>query len=130
MSWDDAFARRDATSFLSLIADDYLVTGVNGETKDKSTVLEAMASSDAKLKPHKRDDIQVRLFGDIAIVTGRVIWRTRNALHGCPSGDCHARYLKVYAKRDGVWKVIVAQATRIAAQQPQKQLLPEAGIPI
>ncbi|HYJ88182.1 MAG TPA: nuclear transport factor 2 family protein [Pyrinomonadaceae bacterium] len=112
-SWDDALARRDAAAVFNLIADDYQVTGINGEIRNKTKVLEAMASTNPQLKPYRRDDVDVRIDGDKAVITGRIIWRGSNCKPDCTNGDCHARYLKVYEKRADKWQVVVAKATRI-----------------
>lgn len=114
MSWDEALVRRDAAAFSNLIDDDYQVTGINGETSNKSKVLQAIASSDPRLKPYRRYDVNVRINGDMAVVTGRIIWGGANGKPGSPNGDCHARYIKVYVKRDDGWQVLAARATRMA----------------
>ena len=114
MSWDDALARRDTAAFQKLIANDYQVTGINGEISNKSRVLEVIASSDPQLKPYRRYDVAVRINGNKGVITGRVIWRGSDGKPDRPNGDCHARYLKVYEKRDDRWQVVIAEAIRIA----------------
>jgi len=114
MSWDEALVRRDAAAFSSLIDDEYQATGINGEIINKSKVLRAIASSDPRLKPYRRHDVEVRIDGDMAVITGRITWSPSNGNPGNPNGDCHARYLKVYVKRDEGWRVLAARATRIA----------------
>ena len=113
MSWDDALARRDAAAFRNLIADDYQVTGLDGQISNKSEVLEAIALAEPRLKPYRRYDVDVRVDGDVAVITGRLIWSGLNGKPNPSNGDCHASYLKVYVKRDDAWQVVVAKATRI-----------------
>jgi ketosteroid isomerase-like protein len=118
MSWDDVVARRDAAAFGGRMAEDYFAVGVDGEVSDKLKVIEAIAASDPQLKPHTRGDIQVRVYGDTALVTGQVTWRSPKPKRGrdCPKGECRARYLKVYVRREGEWQMVAAQATRIGKQ--------------
>ncbi len=114
MSWDQALVRRDTEVLSNLIDDEYQVTGINGEIINKSKVLRAIASSDPRLKPYRRHDVDVRIYGDMAVITGRITWSTSNGKPDSPNGDCDARYLKVYVKRDEGWRVLAARATRIA----------------
>lgn len=114
-SWDEAVARRDADSLSHLVADDYHVTDLNGEIHDKSKVMQAVTSVEPQLKPYRRDDVDVQIDGDKAVVTGRITWGSRNGGgNGKGNARVRARYLKVYVKRDDGWKALVARATRIA----------------
>lgn len=128
MSWDDAVAKRDADFFAELVADDYQATDVNGNVHTKATILQAVAAPDSKLKPYQRDNVNVRIDGDTAVITGRITWGSRNGNgHGNGNGNSkgngngngnghsysQAQYLKLYVKRDDGWKALVARATRI-----------------
>jgi ketosteroid isomerase-like protein len=55
---------------------------------------------------------QVRLYGDVAIVTG--IGHRSGAFSGQPF-EQRFRYTRIYARQDGGWKVVFAQNTRIEA---------------
>ena len=78
ISWDDAVARRDADSLAELVTDDYQVTDVNGHVHNKATILQAVASADPKLKPYQRDNVNVRIDGNTAVITGRITWTSHN----------------------------------------------------
>ena len=127
MSWDDAVARRDVDSLADLVTDDYQVTDMNGHIHDKATILRAVAA-DPQLKPYQRDNVNVRIDGNTAVITGRITWANRNGNgngngnghgngHGNGNGNGHAhsqaQYLKLYVKRADGWKALVARATRI-----------------
>jgi len=122
MAWDDALARCDADSLSQLLTDDYEVTDINGDVHNKPRILEAVASIDPQLKPYHRDDVDVRIDGNTAVITGRITWRNGNGNgygngNGNGNGNGHARvrarYLKVDIRRDDGWKALVARATRI-----------------
>jgi ketosteroid isomerase-like protein len=118
MSWDNAVARRDAAALADLVTDDYEVTDVNGHIHNKATVLHAVASADPNLKPYRRDNVNVRIDGNTAVVSGRITWANHNGAgnqnsNGNGHGQTRAQYLKLYVKRDGAWKALVARAIRI-----------------
>ena len=124
MSWDDAVARRDVDSLADLVTDDYEVTDVNGHVHTKATILQAVGSAESNLKPYRRDDVNVRIDGNTAVITGRITWTSRNGNghgngngngNGNTNGHAHsqARYLKLYVKRNDGWKALVARAMRI-----------------
>jgi ketosteroid isomerase-like protein len=112
MLWDDALAQRDAVTLSSLIADDYQVTDVDGQTRNKTKVLEAISSKDPRLKPYRRHDMEVRVSGNRAVVTGGITWNGSNGRTFHTNGNSNARYLKVYVKRGDVWQGLLAQAIR------------------
>jgi len=53
----------------------------------------------------------VRLYGDVAVVTGRAT--PKGIADGREFGE-PIRYSRVYVKRDGRWQVVLFQQTRIA----------------
>lgn len=121
-SWDDAVARRDVVSLANLVTDDYEVTDVNGRIHNKAAVLQAVASAHPQLKPYRRDNVNVRIDGNTAVITGQITWANHNdSVNRNGNGNGHAntraQYLKLYIKRDGAWKALVARATRITDAQ-------------
>lgn len=118
MTWDEAVATRDAVSLANLVTDDYEVTDVNGRIHNKAAILQAVGSSDPQLKRYRRDNVNVRIDGNTALITGRITWANDNGdANRNGNGNGHAptraQYRKLYVKRDGTWKALVATATRI-----------------
>jgi ketosteroid isomerase-like protein len=114
--WDEAIALGDTSTLNDIIDSDYLVTGMQGEINSKEQILKAVSSSVQLIRSSNRDEIDIRIYGDTAIVTGRVTWSVPNKFAGNRSTETskHARYIKVYIKRENEWKVVLAQATRIS----------------
>jgi hypothetical protein len=52
----------------------------------------------------------VRLLGDVAVVTGRSVSAGRVADHDVTVTQ---RYMDIYVRRDGRWRVVASQGTQI-----------------
>jgi Domain of unknown function (DUF4440) len=52
-------------------ADDYVNIDFDGKVRNKTETLERIRSSEIQLQSNTLDEIEVRIYGNIAIVTGR-----------------------------------------------------------
>jgi ketosteroid isomerase-like protein len=90
---------------------DRLSTNPLGVVQTKAQRLAEMKSGGRKLDAFSIADVQVRAYGDTAVVTSRA------TLSGQRQGqDISGQYrgIDVYVKKQGQWQVVAAQATRIA----------------
>ena len=108
--WAEAVKRQDTQKIDRLQAEEYVFTGPGGEVWTKSRALETIKSGDLQIDSFELSDIQVRVYGDTAVITLRVEWngRFRGAEISGPQ-----RMTDVYVKRDGRWQCVASQATRI-----------------
>ena len=60
----------------------------------------------------KTDNMKVRVFGDVAIVTGRQT--LEGTSKGYKSGP--RRFTDVFAKRNGKWQIVTGQSTLVQAK--------------
>ena len=91
-------------------ADDHTFTNSFGVVQTKAERLADAKSGARKIISFHLDDIQVRLYGDTAVVTSRGTGTMQ--LHG-QELSLQARGIDVYVKKGGRWQVVAAQATRI-----------------
>ena len=104
-----AWVERDRSFIEQTLADDWSVTDLNGRVLTKAEVLEeAFASEDRKIASMEIDDINVRAFGDWAIVTGRT--QASGEYQGNVV-EVVLRFTDVFAYRDGNWQAVASQAT-------------------
>ena len=108
----DAGVRKDAGAVAAATAEDYLQIDLDGKVLDKQAALERIASSKFLLQSNTLDDMIVRVFGETGVVTGR---STPKGTRDGKIIDTPTRYTRVYRKRDGQWKVIVFQMTRVSS---------------
>jgi ketosteroid isomerase-like protein len=101
----------DTVALDRLWADDHIFTNPLGVVQTKTQRLAEMKSGGRKLESFTIADVQVRAYGDMAVVTSRA------TLKGHRQGqDISGQYrgIDVYVKKHGRWQVVAAQATRIA----------------
>lgn len=82
------------------------VTGA-GKQVDKALLMEQLKTN----SPHihfSTEDVQVRIFGTIALVTGKQMSKSKM---GSVIGQ--VRYILILAKKDDLWKIIESQETII-----------------
>ena len=91
------------------LADDWSVIDVTGRVLTKAEVLaEGFETGERQLTSGHIDEVNVRSFGDWAVVTGRThaAGRYRGA-----EVEVTLRFTDVFAYRDGRWLVVASQAT-------------------
>lgn len=113
-AYRDALVRGDTAVISALLADDFVATSSRGEIRDKVKELDDMKPSpDYKTEGFDLDDINVRIFGETAIVTGR---QTLKVAFRGQSNTSVFRYTRVYVKRNNGWRVVAQQLTRLPQQ--------------
>jgi ketosteroid isomerase-like protein len=109
--WLDAYQKHDAAALERIEADDFTLTDADGKVTTKAEDVESVRNA----KPPQPDDsfdvedVEVRFYGDTAVLIGRVILKYRN------KGQMVAeryRYTDTYLKRRGRWQVVASQLTR------------------
>lgn len=92
-------------------AEDLVYTGSNGERRGKRETMAGLAEASpadvADLPTYRGEDVNVRVFDDLAVVTFRLVADMPD--------DTTDEYFNtgVFARRDGQWRAFTWQATRI-----------------
>jgi len=94
-----------------IMADDHIFTNPLGVVQTKAQRLAEIQSGSRKLEVFSVTDVQVRVYGDTAVVTSRAMLKGQRQGQDI-SGQF--RGIDVYVKKQGRWQVVAAQATRIA----------------
>lgn len=103
----------DIARLEALTADDYFHVESGGTVRDKAGFLAAMARTDQRFVEWVITANQVRVYGDVAVATGTYFNRLQTAA-GLQAPK-HARHLRVWVRREGVWRNVAHQATALAA---------------
>ena len=107
---DDAAARRDSAAMERLTAEDYIFHASTGIVQTKTqAIVETMAGA-STWTVRKYDSLKVRLYGDIAIVTGTF------SIAGASSTYRPGPRLitRIFIRRDGRWQDLGGQATLVS----------------
>lgn len=109
-AWDAAIIRKDMPAVAANMTSDYRHIRDNGAVSDGAGFLAFIGSPKLVIHPYKVDDLDVRLYGDVALLSGTT--RMTGSYDGAPFKS-HYRYIDVYIKRDGQWRVASVQTTAI-----------------
>ena len=97
--------RGDVRRFEEILAEDFLCSNPDGSLVDKRQFL-AQTARPVSITGLAADDVQVRCFGDVAIIHARTSYATA-------AGERrHGRYTDVWARRGGKWLAVSAHVTR------------------
>lgn len=91
-------------------SDDYTLINMNGQVSDKAQMIGGFKSGQSKLTVNEISDMKVRVYGDTAVVTGKV---TVNGMMGGKDATGQAMFTRVYVKKGGHWESVALQQTRI-----------------
>jgi ketosteroid isomerase-like protein len=108
----EAWVKGDRSFIDQILADDWSVTDLTGRVLTKAEMLEeAFGTKDRQIISMRIDQINVRPFGDWAIVTGRT---QAAGKHRGETGEVALRFTDVFAYRNGTWQVVASQATLLS----------------
>lgn len=114
-AWTEAHLRGDVETLARLMAEDYCKIESDGSVSDRRRALASYTPGTRYWEQARGDEYMVRVYGDTALVIGR--WTARGMNNGAPF-DYTARFLSVYVKRAGEWKMVAEQSTEISIQEP------------
>ena len=110
-SWNDvASIKKDRAALEQILADDFSYTHSTGVVANRAQEIADTMSS--QWTSSRTDDMKVRVFGDVAIVTGRQV--LEGTSKGYVSGP--RRLTDVFVRRNGKWQVVVGQSTLVQAK--------------
>lgn len=122
--WSAAFLKHDAATIDRILAEDYLGTDGRGIMTSKADEME-------EAKPPKPGDsvpfiildesitdLEVRIYGNVAVINGRVIEKVRAKEE---EGEIQYRRTTVWVMRQGRWQCVSFHGSRIAELPPQRE---------
>jgi len=112
--WDQAIVRKDRAAIEQNMAEDFRQIDGSGNVESKASFVNDLMSPDLQIDPYTVEEFDVRLYGDVALLSGRT--RMTGRYEGKPFTS-HYRYIDIYARRDGAWKIVSVQISRIPNQQ-------------
>ena len=121
-----AISRNDADAYSRLVAPDMVVVDRNGELLSKNDRMSAIDSGRARDTRRAEEDVEIRIYGDVALVIGR----SRSQEGGAEYADYFTR---IWAQQEGRLGMVAAHYTDITAQveddDPVNPTVPDHEIP-
>lgn len=107
-----AFLKADVAWYDAHLTSDFVCILTNGTPISRASFLEATRNGPG-VEAYAIDDVTIRIHGDAAIVGAVGTWRRKDGTTG------RTRYIDVYVKSGGSWKVASAQLTAVAVARGQ-----------
>lgn len=108
--WDSAFRNGNVTFIESILDPDFIATYDNGTRADKAKELQLAASFNQQIDDSDLDDFTIKINGNTAVVWFTL--RLLGPMQGKPV-ELNYHYLDVWVLRDGKWRCIASQSTRV-----------------
>lgn len=109
-AWDQAIVKKDRTAIEANMASDFRQIDGRGNLETKASFVDGLMSPDLVIDPYAVEDFEVRVYGDTALLSGRTRMTGRYQGEAFKS---HYRYIDIYVKRGGAWKIVSVQISRI-----------------
>ncbi len=107
-----ALVQGDLAKLDQIVGDDLVYISPTGQVQTKAEVVADRKSGALKVSAIEAEDVQVRVYGETAVVTYRTI--NKGFLDNGKDFSGQIRATSVYVKRDGRWQLVSQQMTRIA----------------
>ncbi len=102
--------KSDVGWYRNHLAEDFLCIESDGSVLRKTEFLEQTAKG-PDVTAYKLDEVHVRIYGVAALVQATGLFTRKDGSHG------QSRYIDVYVRKGGEWKVVSAQITRSANRE-------------
>ncbi len=123
--WLNSYLRGDKATFDRIVADDFTGTDESAVLRNKAQereLVQAPPSSSIKVSL-TNEDVQVRIYGDTAIVAGRIVAKAERA--GQDSFNFQSRFTDILLKRQGRWQVVARHYSRFPPERTAIKLDPK-----
>src|ERR1700761_2212454 len=118
LDWRQAQLTNNISTVDRLLADDYLGISANGTLETKADELSRRRAGSLHITQRELSDIKVRIYGDTAVVTSRADVVGKN---GDRDVSGRYRYTRVYSNKDGQWRIVSFEASRVAGPDEGKK---------
>ena len=104
----------DAAALARLYADDFIGVGPSGTVRTKPQVIADFTSGALKFQSITTNEVQVRVYGNTAVETGRSTMQGQDKGRPVPK---ETRFTRVWVKKQGHWLLV---ANHYSSQMAQK----------
>jgi ketosteroid isomerase-like protein len=109
-AWDKAIVRKDEAAIANNMADDFRMIDGDGNVETKQAFVAGIIDPKLTIDPYTVEEFDVRLYGDTALLSGRTHMTGKH--EGQPFTSDY-RYIDIYVRQTGTWKIVSVQITRI-----------------
>jgi ketosteroid isomerase-like protein len=108
--WDKAIIKKDRAAIEANMADDFRHIDGGGNVDTKASFIKGVMAADLVIDPYVVEDFDVRIYGDVALLSGttRMTGRSEGVLF-----KSHYRYIDIYVRFGEQWKVVSVQISKM-----------------
>jgi ketosteroid isomerase-like protein len=108
--WNQAIVRKDRAAIDANMAEDFRQIDGAGNVETRQSFVDELMSPALQIAPYFVEDFDVRLYGDVALLSGR----TRMTGHyDGKAFSSHDRCIDVYVRRGTDWQIVSVQISKI-----------------
>ena len=114
-AWDKALIAKDRAGIEANMAPEFVQMRGSGQLVSREQFIKDVLDPAFSMDPYTVEDWEARLFGDTALVYGRI------RMSGRDDGQrwaAHFRYIDAYVRRNGRWQVVSVQVTPMPKAEP------------
>jgi ketosteroid isomerase-like protein len=105
-----ALSSNDTKAILAGLAEEWKLVMTNGEVVTRKDLVEALESGKLKFDAYSSADLDVRIFGETAVVIGSGTSKGSWDGHDFTGAD---RFTDVFVRRDGKWTCVSSHSTEL-----------------
>ena len=106
--------KADSAALERIYAADFIGVGPSGTVRTKPQVISDFTSGDLKFQSITTDEVQVRIYGNTAVETGRSTMDGQDRGKAVPRDN---RFTRVWVKRHGQWRLVLNHYSPLITQQ-------------
>ncbi|MGH9882691.1 MAG: nuclear transport factor 2 family protein [Pyrinomonadaceae bacterium] len=104
----------DAVALDRIYAADFIGIGPSGTVRTKPQVISDFTSGNLRFQSITTDDVQVRIYGNTAVETGRSTMNGHDSGKAVPRDN---RFTRVWVKQQGRWRLVANHYSSLITQQ-------------
>ncbi len=113
--WDAAIVAKREAAIAGNMAEDFRIIDGYGNVDGKAAFVRDIMDPKLVIDPYTVEDFEVRLYGDTALLSGRTLMTGK---HDGKPFTSNYRYIDIYVRRAGTWKIVSVQITRLPPKTP------------
>lgn len=107
--WDQVIVAKDEKAIAGNMAEDFRIIDGHGNVENKVQFVAGIMDPKLTIDPYTVEDFEIRFYGDVALLSGRTLMTGR---YDGEKFTSNYRYIDIYVKRGGAWKIVSVQITR------------------
>ena len=111
--WNEVYKRGDIATMNSLLTDDFIITVEDGNTYSKPGYIAHSGNSSVRVEVSDMSDLQVRMHGNTAVVTGA--YHEKGIDKGKPY-EYRDRLTDIWMTYNGRWRLIASHYSPLSSE--------------